>query len=79
MSLPTETLYILYKSNLDNARLLHSTLNQANEDFGDMSWYRQCALQETRQISVRIVSVHLFLTQLYPVIPGSKPHEPCLR
>lgn len=59
--------------------LLHSILNQANEDFRDISWYWQCALQEIQQSSVRIVSVHLFLTQPHPVIQGSKPHKPCLR
>lgn len=76
MSLPMELLYILYKSNLSNARLLHSVLNQASEDFRDISWYWQCALQKIQQSSTRIVSARLLLTHPYPVIPGSKPRKP---
>lgn len=76
MGLHKKLLYIVNKCNLGNARLLHSILNQASEDFRDIYLYWQCALQNIQQSSMRTVSVHLFLTQPHSVILGHKPHKP---
>lgn len=79
VSLSVELFCIAHTINPGNARLLHSILNQASGDFRSISLSWQCALQETQQSSVRIVSAHPYLTQPHPVIRASKPTNLCFR